>query len=151
MAEPFVEVFFCNSDKELNATIKLLEKESIEHVVNQTNEASYKYSISVPENKANQVLILLEKEIKNSPDKIIQNDKNNPKKSNKRIIANISIILLALILISVYKISSKIYSNIKDKRTYTQSIEKKVSSSKKQRICKRSNYGRNFCKHREKS
>lgn len=139
MAEPFVEVFFCNSDKELNATIKLLEKESIDHVINQTNEASYKYSISVPENKANQVLILLEKEINNSPDKIIQNDKNNPKESNRRIIANISIILLALILISVYKISSKIYSNIKDKRTYTHSIEKKVSSSKNKESVKDQN------------
>ena len=30
MEETFVEVFFCNSDKELNAATKLLEKESID-------------------------------------------------------------------------------------------------------------------------
>ena len=128
MEETFVEVFFCNSDKELNAATKLLEKESIDHVVNQTNDISHKYSISVPENKVDEVLKLLEKEIKDSPDENVQNANNSNKESDRRIIAIIAIALLTIILFSVYKVSVKIYSNIKYRNFNTHNSEKKVIS-----------------------
>lgn len=125
MDESFVKVFFCTSDKKLNDAIKILKKENIDHLVNQTKNNPHKYSISVPENKVDEVLKLLEKEIKDSPDENIQNDKNKTKESDKRIIAIIAIVLLTIFFVSVYNVSSKIYSKLKDKKSYTQYLGKK--------------------------
>ena len=55
MDESFVKVFFCTSDKKLNDAIKILKKENIDHLVNQTKNNPHKYSISVPENKVDEV------------------------------------------------------------------------------------------------
>ena len=127
MEKSFVEVFFCNSDNQLNDAIKILETENIAHSVNQTNDESHKYSISVSQDKVDEVLKLLN-EIKDSQDDSIQYNTNENKESDRRIIGIIAIALITILLISAYKVGGKIYSKIKDKKSYAHYLELKNNS-----------------------
>ena len=124
MDETFEEVFFCTSDEDLNNVKRILKKENITHFVNLINDNSHKYSISVESNKVDEVLHLLSKEVKDTLEETIKNDKYEAETSDRRIIGIIAIVLLTIFFIAMYRVSGKIYSNIKNKKTYTHTIEK---------------------------
>lgn len=127
----FKEVYFCNSESELEEITNVLKNAGIEFSVNKKDDDespdSFKYSVSVPEEKIDAALDLLEKIENETPDSTDIQKEVPPKTENhsKQIIAALVTVLCGLIFVAAYKIGIKIYSNVKPRQTY--SVSEKIT------------------------
>lgn len=132
MIDIFKEIYFCNSEEELNEIISILRTSKIDFSVNKKDSPddfdSYKYSISVPEKSFDFAFDLLSKIETNISDSINQKEEITSEKKipARNIIALIVTALCAVLFINIYKISEKTYSFIKNKK-----VNKEYSGGKK--------------------
>jgi len=133
MIDIFKEIYFCNSEEELNEIISILRTSKIDFSVNKKDSTddfdSYKYSISVPEKSVDFAFDLLSKIETNISDSINQKEEiiSEKKIPARNIIALIVTALCAVLFINIYKISEKTYSSIKNKKVNKEySVGKKI-------------------------
>lgn len=139
----FKEVYFSNSEEEIKEITAMLGSKSIPYSVNKYDEEdlnskeSYKYSISVEENKVYEALQVIQS---SDNEELILNKNENEKKietSNhnhtKLTFTYILLIIIAFVLIGTINISEKIYSRYQSKKKiaflYKEKFSTQVESS----------------------
>lgn len=152
----FKEVYFSNSEDEIKKITVLLESNSIPYSVNKSDEEdlngkeNYKYSISVEENKINEVLEIIKS---SENERLLSEEKNFDIKieaSNhnlkKMTFAYIIPIIITFALIGTINVSKKIYSEYQNKKKIASlynektSIQTESSADKKNELIKKTSY-----------